>query len=152
GRATQPVHPLRQERLADRRAAALDARSRPPQAVARHPCQEHRDRGQGHGRRPDRRPAGMTVDWRAPRRVHPADFEVLLPGSKSQTNRALVLAAIGDGVSSIRLPLAARDTELMASALVSLGARIDRDGDTWTVTPINPVDEAQVDCGLAGTV
>ncbi|GAA3545521.1 3-phosphoshikimate 1-carboxyvinyltransferase 1 [Aeromicrobium flavum] len=94
----------------------------------------------------------MTVDWHAPRREHPADVDVLLPGSKSQTNRALVLAAIADGPSSIHLPLAARDTELMAAALVSLGARIDRDGDTWTVTPITPVEAAEVDCGLAGTV
>jgi 3-phosphoshikimate 1-carboxyvinyltransferase len=94
----------------------------------------------------------MTVDWHAPRRPDPVDADVLLPGSKSQTNRALVLAAIADGPSSIHLPLAARDTELMADALERLGARIDRAGDTWAITPILPVDEADVDCGLAGTV
>lgn len=92
------------------------------------------------------------TDWAAPRPAGPVDAEVLLPGSKSQTNRALVLAAIADGPSTIRLPLVARDTELMASALESLGATIDRGDDAWTVTPIRPVPDAQVDCGLAGTV
>lgn len=91
-------------------------------------------------------------DWAAPRPAGPVDAEVLLPGSKSQTNRALVLAAIADGPSTIRLPLVARDTELMASALESLGATIDRGDDAWTVTPVGPVEDAHVDCGLAGTV
>ena len=92
------------------------------------------------------------TDWSAPRPSGPVDATVLLPGSKSQTNRALVLAAIADGVSAIHLPLVARDTELMATALEALGARIDRGDDTWTVTPITPVGSASVDCGLAGTV
>lgn len=92
------------------------------------------------------------TDWPAPRPRGPIDAAVLLPGSKSQTNRALVLAAIADGTSAIQLPLVARDTELMASALESLGARIDREADTWTVTPIEPVPSGVVDCGLAGTV
>jgi len=91
-------------------------------------------------------------DWSAPRPSGPIDASVLLPGSKSQTNRALVLAAIADGTSAIHLPLVARDTELMATALESLGARIDRAPGTWTVTPIQPVGSASVDCGLAGTV
>lgn len=92
------------------------------------------------------------TDWPAPRPRGAIDAAVLLPGSKSQTNRALVLAAIADGTSAIQLPLVARDTELMASALESLGARIDREADTWTVTPIEPVPSGVVDCGLAGTV
>lgn len=92
------------------------------------------------------------MDWNAPVPSGPVDAVVVLPGSKSQTNRALVLAAVADGPSTIRLPLAARDTELMASALVSLGARIEPGGDAWSVVPIRPVPDATVDCGLAGTV
>ncbi|WP_313408598.1 3-phosphoshikimate 1-carboxyvinyltransferase [Aeromicrobium sp.] len=92
------------------------------------------------------------TDWPAPRPSGRLDATVVLPGSKSQTNRALVLAAIADGPSEVHLPLVARDTELMASALESLGARIERGSRTWTVTPIEPVASATVDCGLAGTV
>ncbi|WP_286930122.1 MULTISPECIES: 3-phosphoshikimate 1-carboxyvinyltransferase [Aeromicrobium] len=94
----------------------------------------------------------MRMDWNAPHPSAPVDSEVLLPGSKSQTNRALVLAALADGPSTVHLPLAARDTELMADALVSLGARIERGPESWSVTPIEPVGSAEVDCGLAGTV
>lgn len=90
--------------------------------------------------------------WSAPCPGDRVTGDVLLPGSKSQTNRALVLASIADGTSTIHLPLVARDTELMASALESLGATIDRDDDRWTVSPIEPVDAATVHCGLAGTV
>jgi len=94
----------------------------------------------------------MTPTWPAPRPSGRLDATVALPGSKSQTNRALVLAALAEGTSVVRLPLVARDTELMAAALEALGARIARSADVWTVTPIVPVDEARVDCGLAGTV
>ena len=76
---------------------------------------------------------------------------VTLPGSKSLTNRALILAAIADGPSVIRSPLWARDTELMASALVELGISITRDGGDCVVEP-GPLHGATVDTGLAGTV
>lgn len=90
--------------------------------------------------------------WTAP--VSEAvDAVVELPGSKSLTNRALVLAAIADGPSVVRRPLRSRDTSLMAAALESLGARIDTAGSDWSVTPINaPPAEVTIDCGLAGTV
>ena len=90
--------------------------------------------------------------WPAPRPRERVDRTVTLPGSKSLTNRALVLAAISDGPSVVRRPLRSRDTLLMADALASLGTRVeDRDGD-WLVTP-QPWDrDAEVDCGLAGTV
>ncbi len=94
----------------------------------------------------------MTNLWPVPQPGGTITREVVLPGSKSQTNRALVLAAIADGTSTIHLPLVARDTELMATALESLGATIARHEDSWTVTPIRPVASAAVDCGLAGTV
>ena len=75
-----------------------------------------------------------------------------LPGSKSLTNRALVLAALADGPSVVRRALRSRDTELMAGALVSLGTRIDTSGDDWLVTPAALTGGVDVDCGLAGTV
>jgi 3-phosphoshikimate 1-carboxyvinyltransferase len=65
---------------------------------------------------------------------------VLPPGSKSVTNRALVLAALADSPTVITNPLRARDTLLMAAALRSLGAVIGEDGGepkTWRVTPGN---------------
>ena len=58
-----------------------------------------------------------------------------LPGSKSLTNRALVLAAIADGPSVVRRALRSRDTPLMAAALTALGSTVDTSGDDWTVTP-----------------
>jgi len=77
---------------------------------------------------------------------------VSLPGSKSLTNRALVLAAIADGPSVVRRALHSRDTTLMAAALTSLGSVVDTAGEDWTVTPGPFVGDATVDCGLAGTV
>ena len=81
---------------------------------------------------------------------------VPLPGSKSVTNRALVLAALADGRSVVRRPLRSRDTELMAAALTGLGVDVTttEDGD-WVVEgvpgPLQPRVE-QVDVGNAGTV
>jgi 3-phosphoshikimate 1-carboxyvinyltransferase len=75
---------------------------------------------------------------------------VPIPGSKSQTNRALVLAALADGPSGIERPLRARDTTLMVDALRTLGVSID-DGDTWAVLP-GPFQGGVVETGLAGTV
>ncbi len=96
----------------------------------------------------------MSAPWTAPRRATPLDARVLLPGSKSLTNRLLVLAALGDGPSVLTRPLASRDTHLMADALGSLGAHIERDGGTWTITPAfdGVRGDIAVDCGLAGTV
>lgn len=90
--------------------------------------------------------------WPAPRASSPVDAVVSLPGSKSLTNRALVLAAIADGPSVVRRALRSRDTLLMAGALTALGSAVDTSGDDWTVTPGTFTDDATVDCGLAGTV
>ena len=90
--------------------------------------------------------------WPAPRARGPVEATVSLPGSKSLTNRALVLAAIADGPSVVRRALRSRDTSLMAVALTSLGARVDTTGDDWAVTPGVFARDAVVDCGLAGTV
>ena len=96
----------------------------------------------------------MSSPWTAPHRATPLDAQVLVPGSKSLTNRLLVLAALGDGPSVLSRPLASRDTHLMAEALGSLGARLERDGDVWTITPApdGVKGDIAVDCGLAGTV
>ncbi|MBL0749890.1 3-phosphoshikimate 1-carboxyvinyltransferase [Nocardioides baculatus] len=94
----------------------------------------------------------MTDLWPAPRPDGPVERVVSLPGSKSLTNRALVLAAIADGPSVVRRPLRSRDTLLMASALRSLGTGVDDVDGHWAVTPGAWDRDAEVDCGLAGTV
>jgi 3-phosphoshikimate 1-carboxyvinyltransferase len=90
--------------------------------------------------------------WPAPRARGPVRATVSLPGSKSLTNRALVLAALSDGPSVVRRALRSRDTELMAQALSDLGAPVDTSGEDWHVTPGPISAPATVDCGLAGTV
>jgi 3-phosphoshikimate 1-carboxyvinyltransferase len=90
--------------------------------------------------------------WPAPRAGGPVDLTVSLPGSKSLTNRALLLAALAEGPSVVGQALRSRDTLLMARALTSLGAVVDTSGDDWRVEPSAFVGDAHVDCGLAGTV
>ena len=98
----------------------------------------------------------MSDLWPAPRPLDPVDRVVSLPGSKSLTNRALLLASVADGPSVVHRPLRSRDTLLMAAALTSLGTGIeDTAGDgagDWAVTPAAWDRDAEVDCGLAGTV
>ena len=81
---------------------------------------------------------------------------ITIPGSKSVTNRALILAAISQTPSTIRRPLASRDTDLMVKALRSLGCQIDEvkteDGFDYVVTPKKLIGPAQIDVGNAGTV
>src|SRR3954451_16499606 len=91
--------------------------------------------------------------WPAPVAVQPVDATVRVPGSKSLTNRALVLAALEDGQSRLRGPLRSRDTDLMVLALRSLGASIDDNGTDWVVTgnPLVAPDQT-LDVGNAGTV
>ena len=99
-------------------------------------------------------PAGDGPRWQAPAAAGPVRASLRLPGSKSMTNRALVLAALADGPGDITRPLRARDTLLMARALTALGATID-DGappGIWRVTPGRPAGDTRVDVGNAGTV
>ena len=56
-----------------------------------------------------------SADWSAPTATGPVDARVVLPGSKSLTNRYLVLAALASDVSRLRAPLRSRDTLLMAA-------------------------------------
>ena len=103
---------------------------------------------------PQQAPGRDGPRWRAPAADGPVRASVTLPGSKSMTNRALVLAALADGPSAITRPLRARDTLLMAGALAALGTGIDTSATpgTWRVTPGRPANDARVDVGNAGTV
>jgi 3-phosphoshikimate 1-carboxyvinyltransferase len=95
----------------------------------------------------------MTQAWAAPLATAPVHATVPVPGSKSLTNRALVLAALAAGPGTLRQPLRSRDTELMAAALRGLGIGVSEpDGGDWVVTPADPRGPAELDCGLAGTV
>ncbi|WP_067675980.1 3-phosphoshikimate 1-carboxyvinyltransferase [Nocardia miyunensis] len=89
--------------------------------------------------------------WPAPHTEQPVHATVPLPGSKSITNRALILAALADRPSTITGALRSRDTNLMIAALRAMGAEISGDADTLAVTPAE-LTGASVDCGLAGTV
>lgn len=92
-------------------------------------------------------------NWSAPSVQHPIHSIVSIPGSKSATNRAFVLAALGDSVSKISKPLLARDTELMLQALEKLGCKIIRDKDVIEISPMKLVhQDLTIDVGLAGTV
>ncbi|MFI9012193.1 3-phosphoshikimate 1-carboxyvinyltransferase [Actinosynnema sp. NPDC053489] len=95
----------------------------------------------------------MTQQWSAPTADGPVEATVPVPGSKSITNRALVLAALADGPSTVHAPLRSRDTLLMAAGLRSLGVGVEDGPDgSWLVTPRPMQGPARVDCGLAGTV
>ncbi|MGE2816991.1 3-phosphoshikimate 1-carboxyvinyltransferase [Mycobacterium heidelbergense] len=95
--------------------------------------------------------------WAAPQATAPVHATVTVPGSKSQTNRALLLAGLaaaqGQGSSTIGGALRSRDTDLMISALRTLGLSVDGAASELTVAGrIAPALGARVDCGLAGTV
>jgi 3-phosphoshikimate 1-carboxyvinyltransferase len=99
--------------------------------------------------------ARPTDLWPAPHAVAPVVARVVLPGSKSLTNRELVLAAMAEGPGVVRRALRSRDTDLMAAALTALGSPVDTSGDDWSVTPGISADDSRevaIDCGLAGTV
>lgn len=96
--------------------------------------------------------AETASHWPAPTVSRPVDATVSLPGSKSMTNRALILAALSETPSVVRAPLYSRDTKLMVGALRALGIGVhEADGD-WEVTPTPPQGPAAIDVGNAGTV
>ena len=116
----------------------------------------HTDRTCGNGATTTLATVATDELWDAPFASAPVTGTVTVPGSKSATNRALVLSALAEGPSLLRRPLLARDTRLMAAALRSLGTRVDEvpgaRGVDWIVTPRTLSGPASVDCGLAGTV
>ncbi|MDT0265528.1 3-phosphoshikimate 1-carboxyvinyltransferase [Streptomyces sp. DSM 44915] len=104
--------------------------------------------------------------WPAPFASGAVDATVTVPGSKSVTNRALILAALAADSGWVRRPLRSRDTLLMAEALRSLGIGIEETadsssaaagvpegrGEAWRIIPAHPQAPATVDVGNAGTV
>ncbi|WP_448809408.1 3-phosphoshikimate 1-carboxyvinyltransferase [Agromyces bauzanensis] len=97
--------------------------------------------------------------WRAPVATGPLASVVAVPGSKSLTNRELVLAALADGHSTLHAPLWSRDSELMLEGLRALGTGFERMpgtggfGDDLRVIPADElIGSTTIDCGLAGTV
>lgn len=101
---------------------------------------------------------GAPGPWQAPKAPGPITATTPLPGSKSLTNRELILAALADGPGTLRAPLHSRDSDLMVDGLRALGVTIDATG-SGPFGPdlrITPSDEltgsTSVACGLAGTV
>ena len=91
--------------------------------------------------------------WLAPTATGPVHADVRVPGSKSVTNRALLLAALSGGAASVIGAPPSRDTALMVGALRALGVPLDVDGERVTFAPHDgPHGGGRVDCGLAGTV
>ncbi len=102
-----------------------------------------------------------TAHWPAIYRgTTPVDISVVIPGSKSVTNRALILAAQAKGQSVLRRPLVSRDSELMMSGLKALGVGIEEKTVSvngleelqWVVTPAQLRGGVKIDVGNAGTV
>jgi 3-phosphoshikimate 1-carboxyvinyltransferase len=94
-------------------------------------------------------------NWQAPSTPTPVHATVTVPGSKSLTNRALVLAALAtaNGTSTVSNALRSRDTDLMIGALQALGVTVEGAGSELTIGgDVAPQPKARVDCGLAGTV
>ena len=100
---------------------------------------------------------GSGANWLAPfRGKKPVEVRVVIPGSKSVTNRALILAAQAQGTSKLRRPLVSRDSELMVGGLKALGLSINEkqeNGDLlFEVTGGSLKGPAKIDVGNAGTV
>ena len=95
--------------------------------------------------------------WPAPLRGRNAvSARVVIPGSKSVTNRALILAAQANSPSVLKRPLISRDTELMVAGLKAMGVGVTDEqvgnDPAWRVTPSKLQGPAKVDVGNAGTV
>ena len=79
---------------------------------------------------------------------------ISLPGSKSLTNRALLIAALADGRSDLRAGLVAEDTLVMTNALRELGIKIELSNDNFTIYGLAgniPKNKAALDLRLSGT-
>ncbi len=88
--------------------------------------------------------------------THPVRGRITLPGSKSITNRSLILAALSPNTVTLRGALFSRDTRLMVAALQALGFAVATDEAALTITITGqggeiPVREATIDVGNAGT-
>jgi 3-phosphoshikimate 1-carboxyvinyltransferase len=95
----------------------------------------------------------VTPSWPAPLASGPVRGRVTVPGSKSVTNRALLLAALSGGPASVSGAPATRDTALMVGALRALGVPVEVDGEHVAFATHDGLrGGGTVDCGLAGTV
>ena len=96
----------------------------------------------------------MTNLWSAPYRgLVPVDARITIPGSKSVTNRALILAALSDSPTLMHKPLHSRDSALMIGGLKALGVGIaEAENGDLTITPAPLFGPAHIDVGNAGTV
>ncbi|GAA3898385.1 3-phosphoshikimate 1-carboxyvinyltransferase [Microbacterium invictum] len=99
------------------------------------------------------------VAWPAPAADAPVHATVTVPGSKSLTNRELVLAALADGPSLLVAPLHSDDSDRMIGALRTLGVQVEQvEGagefgpDLEVTPPAAFAGDTVVDCGQAGTV
>ena len=92
--------------------------------------------------------------WRAPfRGDNPITAAITIPGSKSATNRALILAALAKTPSTLRKPLHSRDSALMITGLKAIGCGITQESNgDLIITPGKFFGPASVDVGNAGTV
>ena len=111
-------------------------------------------------------PGDHTALWPAPTADGAVDATVTVPGSKSVTNRGLILAALAAEPGWLRRPLRSRDTLLMADALRAMGVGIEETvsdsafgaggssggGEAWRVIPAGLHGPATIDVGNAGTV
>lgn len=92
-------------------------------------------------------------NWHAPTINGAINSTLEIPGSKSATNRAFVLAALGNKNSIITNPLFARDTNLMLEALEKLGCNVVKKLNSVEISPMKKDhSEISIDVGLAGTV
>ncbi len=103
--------------------------------------------------------APVRGSWRAPVATRAVHATVAVPGSKSLTNRELILAALADGPSRLSAPLHSEDSAHMIDALRALGVVIEAAegagafGPDLVVTPVWPLrGDTEIDCGQAGTV
>jgi 3-phosphoshikimate 1-carboxyvinyltransferase len=97
-------------------------------------------------------PPDLQPAWRAPAARQPIHAAIDLPASKSLSNRALLLASIADGPSTLRGLLEARDTALMTDALRALGTTIHTGQGVMRIEPAPLRGPAEIECGLAGNV
>lgn len=95
--------------------------------------------------------AGLPT-WLAPQVAAPLAATVALPGSKSVTNRALVLGALAESPSTLHKPLYSRDSTLMINALRALGVGVDQQPESISISPRAMKGPASIDVGNAGTV
>jgi 3-phosphoshikimate 1-carboxyvinyltransferase len=103
-------------------------------------------------------PSAARGAYSAPATAEPVHATLTIPGSKSLTNRELIIAATADGPGRLIAPLHSDDSGRMVEALRALGVGIEEVdgqgefGPDLVVTPTQLRGGATVDCGQAGTV